>query len=186
MGSDSDWEGAARMLDLKVPKRSLFSEDPKKLIGQIGPFDISVRYAEGGEGHPDRTKFTVGFPPGPWDEHRITVKPGALVGQKLRRPRYVETGDGVFDEALPRSTETTETQCGHRRLGQPPSHHPPQECVARPPGPCRGRSPGDGTPTPIRSSLRTRPLDWGQREGSIGRQSVRAMVACAEVLISGH
>ncbi len=187
------WDIGAERLGLRVADRD-FRGEPLKLVGQIGPFDIRVRHRSGSrggddfpvEGSPGRVTFTVGFPPGPWDDHRITVKRGALVGRKLRGRRYVETGDGLFDQQFvvrlrgtKRNRATREwvgrflTADGRKallnlqlQLGD------------------IGLTTGRGSRHPVRSEFR------GGIEGSPANVSavryVRAIVACAEVLIKEH
>ena len=96
MASNSDRDDAAGTLGVGVAKR--YRERPGDLVGMIGPFSIYVGFVIGDQGS-SSTRFTVGFPPGSWDDYRITVRPGSL-RWKRRRSEYFYTGDGDFDRRL--------------------------------------------------------------------------------------
>lgn len=74
------WDDAAATLGLTVTERtSAATNRPTALVGRIGSFSIGFRHVGTDT---SSTSFTVGFPPGPWDEHRITVKRGVF-GRRL-------------------------------------------------------------------------------------------------------
>jgi hypothetical protein len=101
MAAESDWGRAAETLGLTVTRRKLLSRDPKKLVGQIGPYNISVKWSYATEGSKENTRLSVRFPPGQWDNHQINVtrrlKPRK---QDSLHSTEVLTGDSAFDQRL--------------------------------------------------------------------------------------
>lgn len=188
---NNEWDRAAQTVGLSVTRRSLFGLGPTRLNGAIGRYVVAVFIDYGEQGG---ITCVVGLPPGPWDDHKITIKKRG----RLRRSARVVAGDDIFDDKytvqLRRGRRgTSATTRGWIGLFLTPARRQALLELQNRPGPVRLMTgirrfrlvswAGVFAPVECRSVL------VGSAEEPSGDSvatSVRTLVTCAEVLVEGH